>query len=57
MAAIKYVHNLAGLDSPTDDPIVKLALQGFRRHNSAPTVRKEPIDADVLSEVFRSPWA
>ena len=52
MAAIKYVHNLAGLDSPTDDPIVKLALQGFRRHNSAPTVRKEPIDADVLSKVF-----
>ena len=52
MAAIKYVHDLAGVDSPTVNPMVVLALQGFRRHNSAPTVRKEPITADILSKVF-----
>ncbi|XP_038068633.1 uncharacterized protein LOC119738002 [Patiria miniata] len=39
-AAVKWVHSLAGLPSPTDDPLVKMALQGYR-HSLASTPQSE----------------
>ncbi|XP_030844181.1 uncharacterized protein LOC115925113 [Strongylocentrotus purpuratus] len=51
-AAIKWVHNLAGLHSPTDNPMVKLALQGFKRATSSPTLRKHPITPDILMKIY-----
>ncbi|XP_072042790.1 uncharacterized protein [Amphiura filiformis] len=52
MAAVKFVHSLAGLSSPTDNSMVVLALQGFKRVTAAPTVRKQPISADILAKNF-----
>ncbi|XP_011673264.1 uncharacterized protein LOC105442649 [Strongylocentrotus purpuratus] len=51
-AAIKWVHNLAGLHSPTDNPMVKLALQGFKRATSSPTLRKHPITPNILMKIY-----
>ncbi|XP_038064952.1 nephrin-like [Patiria miniata] len=50
-AAVKWVHSLAGLPSPTDNSIVKMALQGFKRQNSSPTIRKDPITPDILTKL------
>ena len=49
---IKWIHNLAGLHSPTDNPMVKLALQGFKRVTSSPTLRKHPITPDILTKIY-----
>ncbi|XP_038071255.1 uncharacterized protein LOC119740121 [Patiria miniata] len=51
VAAVKWVHSLAGLPSPTDNSIVKMALQGFKRQNSSPTIRKDPITPDILTKL------
>ena len=51
-AAIKWVHSLAGLPSPTNNPMVKTALQGFKRLHSSAPIRKEPITPDILSKVM-----
>ena len=51
-AAIKWVHSLAGFPSPTDSPMVKLALQGFKRTTSSPTLRKQPITPDILIKIM-----
>lgn len=47
-AAISWAHNIAGIQSPTNNPIVRSALQGFRRLHASPTVRKEPITPAIL---------
>ncbi|XP_072018320.1 uncharacterized protein [Amphiura filiformis] len=52
MAAVKFVHSLAGLSSPTDNSMVVLALQGFKRVTAAPILRKQPISADILAKIF-----
>jgi hypothetical protein len=51
-AAVKWVHNLVGLPSPTDNNMVKLALLGFKRMLSAPPLRKEPITPDILHNIL-----
>ena len=38
--AVKWIHGLAGFSSPTDNPLVKNALQGFKRIHSSPTAHK-----------------
>ena len=53
IAAIKWVHSLAGFPSPTDDPMVKTALQGFKRLHSSPTSRKLPITPHILREIWK----
>ena len=50
-ASIKWAHSLAGLPSPTDSSMAKMALQGFKRLNSTPTVRKDPITPDILAKL------
>ena len=54
LAAVKWAHSLAGLSSPTDSPMVKTALQGFKRLHSSPTVRKHPISSDILKKLMAS---
>ncbi len=52
MASMKFMHSMAGLPSPTDNSMVVLALQGFKRLTASPTVRKEPITPDILSNLI-----
>ena len=47
-SAIKHVHSLAGFQNPAVVPLVTLALEGHKRVTAAPTLRKEPITADIL---------
>ena len=54
VAAIKWVHNIAGLPSPTDNPMVKSAVQGYNRVHASPTLRKEPITPDILQKLLDS---
>ena len=51
-AAMKWTHSLAGLPSPTENPLVKIALQGFKRTTSSPVSRKEPISPDILMKIM-----
>ena len=53
-AAVKWVHSLANLPSPTDSIMAKTALQGFKRLNATPTTRKEPITPDILEGILAS---
>ena len=56
LAAIRYVHKLAGYEPPTNSEAVKATLRGIcRTAGSAPT-RKAPATADrVLAMVSRAP--
>ena len=54
IAAVKWIHGLAGFSSPTDNPMVKNALQGFKRIHSSPTARKLPITPQILREIWKS---
>ncbi|XP_071804731.1 uncharacterized protein [Asterias amurensis] len=51
-AAIKWVHSLVGLPSPTDNPMEKTAPQGFKRLHSSAAIRKEPITPNILSKLM-----
>src|SRR6516225_791504 len=42
VAAIRYAHKLAHLDTPTDSEAVKATLRGIRRTVGAAKVRKAP---------------
>ena len=53
-SAIKYVHSLAGFQNPAVDPLVTLALEGNKQVTAAPTLRKEPITADILLKLLGS---
>ena len=41
VCAIKWAHGMAGLESPTDHVMITEALNGLRRKQARPTVRKE----------------
>ncbi|XP_071501408.1 uncharacterized protein [Diadema antillarum] len=54
VASVKWAHNLAGLPSPTDDPMVKTTVQGYYRIHSFPVCRKEPVTPEILSNLLAS---
>ena len=54
IASVKWAHSLAGVPSPTDDPMVKTAVQGYNRLHASPVCRKEPITPDILFKLFAS---
>ena len=43
---------MAGLPSPTDNPMVKIALQSFKRLTATATQRKEPITPTILAAIM-----
>ena len=53
-ACVKWVHSLAGLPSPTDDCMFRLALQGYNRTHTTPITRKEPITPEILEKLLVS---
>ena len=53
VAAIKYLHSLAGHEPPTSSELVKATLKGIRRTlGSAPT-QKAPATAEKMTEMLR----
>ena len=56
IAAIRYAHKLAHLDTPTDSEAVKATLRGIRRTFGGAKVRKAPaIAAEMHSMVAMAP--
>src|ERR1700722_14146485 len=56
VAAIRYAHKLAHLDTPTDSEAVKATLRGIRRTVGAAKVRKAPaVTAKMHSMVAMAP--
>jgi site-specific recombinase XerD len=48
VAAIRYAHRLAGLDTPTDDERVKATVRGIRRTLGTARSKKTPATAERL---------
>ena len=53
LAAIKYLHSLAGHETPTTAEIVKATLRGIRRGYGVAPDQKAPATAEVISEMLR----
>jgi len=54
MYALASVHQMAGLPSPTDNPLVQTTLSGLRRLLAQPVVKKEPLTPDMLEAMVRA---
>ncbi|XP_065889002.1 integrase/recombinase xerD homolog [Dysidea avara] len=52
--AIAWIHQMAGLPSPSSNPLVLTTLSGLRRSLAQPVVRKEPITPDMLEAMVRA---
>ena len=58
MAALKKLHILHGMASPTDDPVVTAALKGFARENENSRRPAAAATADIVKElIFAVSWA
>ena len=57
MAAIRYAHKLAGLDTPTDDERVKPTVRGIRRTLGTARFKKGPATAERLLAMAANPGA
>jgi len=52
--ALTWVHQAAGLPSPSDDPFVQTVLAGLRRTLALPTVKKRPFTAEMLRDMVQA---
>ena len=48
-SALKWVHDIAGVANPMTNPFVKTVVEGAKRENAKPVVKKMPISKDVLT--------
>ena len=51
--AIKWYHDMYGLESPTDSKLVKNVVEAAKRILARPTIKKEPITIDMISEIYK----
>lgn len=51
--ALAWVHTVAVVEDPTKHPLVSQVVAGAKRILAKPTVRKEPISADILSSLVQ----
>ena len=51
--ALSWVHSVAGIPSPTDNPFVRTTVEGLRRTLSKLTEKKEPIPTDMLKAMVQ----
>ena len=49
-----WVHKMAGIESPTESPLVQSVLEGLRRILSKPKVRKEPVSLEMLQTMVQT---
>eukprot|EP00731_Ephydatia_muelleri_P033190 Em0026g10a len=52
--ALAWLHQVAGLPSVGDSPLVRVTLAGLGRRLARPKVRKEPVTADMLRAMVDS---
>ena len=52
--ALTWVHQAAGLPSPSDDPFVQTVLAGLRRILALPAVKKRPFTAEMLRDMVQA---
>ena len=52
--SIRWGHPLAGMDPPTDHPLVKSVVEGARRKLARPVQPKQPLSHDVIAEITQS---
>jgi integrase len=52
--ATSWVHQLAGLESPGQEPLVKMVVVGLQRELAKPKKRKEPVTLDILKRMIDS---
>lgn len=48
-----WIHSMAGITSPTENPFVKIALEGLRSALAKPIRKKEPITAEMLKAMVQ----
>lgn len=48
---LKWAHNLAGLESPTQSPLVQTTLEGVRRLLAKPVQKKSPVSMNILADL------
>ena len=49
--ALNWAHNLAGLESLTQSPLVQTTLEGVRRLLAKPVQKKRPVSSDILADL------
>ena len=49
--AVRWGHHVVGLESPTDNPLVKLAYEGALRMCGGVRTRKDPIPVETIKEI------
>ena len=49
--AIRWGHRVVGMESPTDNPLVKLAYEGALRMCGGETTKKDPMTVDAVNQV------
>ena len=52
--SLRYAHCSMGLQSPTDNGLVKNVMEAAKRRLSKPVVKKEPVTADILERLYDS---
>ena len=48
-SALKWVHDIVGVANPMTNPFVKTVVEGVKRENANPVVKKAPISKDALT--------
>ena len=51
--ALAWVHGLAGLHSPTSNPIVQETLKGLKRIWSRPVQKRKPMPVEILADMVK----
>ena len=52
--AISWVHQMSGLEPVAQSPFVRATMAGLKRILAKPTVKKEPVTADMLAALVKS---
>ena len=52
--AVSWIHQVSGLAAPNECAFVRMTLAGLKRKLAKPTVKKEPVTREMLSEMVAS---
>ena len=52
VSALSWAHSLAGLETPTSNPLIIETLKGLKRKLARPSIRKEPFEREHIHSLF-----
>lgn len=52
--SLAWVHSMAGLPSPSHQPLVQVTLEGLKRTLARPITKKTPMTVEILSEIVKN---